>query len=108
MKKPHELLSKTAIVLCNNHGGLIIGSFTKFLRGEIDNPKDIDIIIPLSEWQIASNYIPKGAIANSFGGFKFVEDGVTYDVWCADVQDFILNNNIVAYSLKYNKFIGEL
>lgn len=46
-----------------------------------DDPKDYDVQVPFSTWGQACLLIPKDAVPNSFGGFRFEDDGMSIDVW---------------------------
>lgn len=46
-----------------------------------DDPKDYDVQVPFSTWGQACLLIPKDAKPNSFGGFRFEDDGMSIDVW---------------------------
>lgn len=82
--KPYMILPRTARQLCWNYDGIIVGGYVKYLLGESEDAKDIDIIVPLHKWPEACRLIPGIARANSFGGFKFKELGVEMDVWPGD------------------------
>jgi len=109
--KPHEKLGPTARHLCYIYDAWIVGSSVNYIRGlNSNNPKDIDIVVPLSKWIIASKLIPEGAMANKFGGFKFEEDGTIYDVWTDEVSNLFLqwNDTLTAYQPKFKIAIGQI
>ena len=55
------------IALTHNHDSWIVGSAANPNNLEF---RDIDIIVPYSQWQSASALIPKDAVVNTFGGWK--------------------------------------
>jgi len=75
-----ELVTKLS-TLCN---GWIVG-------GAVDNetPKDYDVYIPFSNWQIACSLIPKESTINRMGGFKCISEGVEVDVWTCEMSDLL-------------------
>lgn len=89
-RKPHEKVPTTVLNLCYNYKGLIIGGSIGYILGETEDiPKDIDVIIPHDTWLHACRLIPKDAKVNSFGGFKFVEDGYEVDVWMDNAAEVL-------------------
>ena len=48
-------------------------------------PRDYDVVVPFSAWNIATNMIPRDATVNSFGGWKCISCGVEVDVWPGDL-----------------------
>jgi hypothetical protein len=46
-----------------------------------DDPKDYDVQVPFSTWGKACLLIPPNAVPNSFGGFRFEDEGMSIDVW---------------------------
>ena len=73
--------------LCTNFESWVVGS-----SANPDNvsPRDWDILVPLSQWNRACHLIPKDARPNSFGGWKFTENGVEVDVWPGELS-FVAN-----------------
>jgi hypothetical protein len=69
--------------LTHNHDAWVVGSAAD---PENKNPRDIDIMVPYSSWGPASSLIPKDAKVNSFGGWKFTEQGVEVDVWPGELS----------------------
>ncbi len=87
------------------HDGYVVGSYAKYLIGDTDQePKDIDIIIPLSKWSLAMKSIPKGSLTNTYGGVKIspVCAGISCDVWSQDISDF-LNNMTTEHPILHPK-----
>lgn len=82
--KPYMVLPPTARKFCWNYDGVIIGGYVKFLLGEAESAKDLDIIIPLHKWPEACRLVPTGSKSNCFGGFKFREGNIEVDVWPGD------------------------
>jgi hypothetical protein len=60
--------------LCMLHDGWIVGN----MNGE---PRDYDVLIPFANWPEAAALIPADAKPNSFGGWKFDDEGSMVDVW---------------------------
>ena len=78
MRKYPPIVSK----LCYCFDGWIIGGAAK----DLDKPpRDYDVIIPYYLWHQASIIIPQDAKINSFGGWKFIDDGFNVDVWPDDI-----------------------
>lgn len=80
-------------VFTTKFGGWIVGSAAA--PGAI-KPRDVDIIIPLSQWAKASLVIPKHARPNTFGGWKFVSNGVEIDVWPGELSD-VMSSSMTRY-----------
>ena len=74
------------IALIHNHDAWIVGSAA---NPDNKDPRDIDIIVPFSQWQSASALIPKDAKVNTFGGWKCqckINDlTIEVDVWPGDL-----------------------
>lgn len=66
MKHPPKIVT----ALCYSHEAWICGSAIFN-----ENPRDWDIVVPFENWFGAAFLIPKDAIPNSFGGWKFTSDG---------------------------------
>lgn len=84
-------IPNTAGVILNNCDSFIVGSAVFK-----DNPKDIDIVVPFDKWHLASSLIPKNAKPNSFGGWKFEEDGIVVDIWPDSIGTLLSNFRCVA------------
>lgn len=79
-------------VLCLNYEGWVVGSAAQFLLGEkSEAPRDWDVLIPFWQWGKACLTIPRGSVANSFGGFNVPgrEGEVSTDVWAGDIGWFL-------------------
>lgn len=76
-------LPKLVARLTHYHEAWIVGSAADPTN---KSPKDYDILVPLSKWQDAAGLIPEGAVSNSFGGFKCVEDGIEIDIWPGELS----------------------
>lgn len=61
--------------LCYLHDAWIVS------RPTDAEPRDWDVIVAFSEWKEAAALIPSSAVPNSFGGWKFADEGKTVDVW---------------------------
>lgn len=73
-------------ILCYQYEAWIMGGAARVIALNRGEPiKDWDILVPAIWWPRACMLITKGTPANSFGGFKVVEDGVDIDVWAGDV-----------------------
>lgn len=76
-------------------------------------PKDVDVMIPRDLWTKAAHLIPKDAVPNSFGGWKFTQEGVSVDVW-PDTLDSLATSDFfrMAYhprtGTRIAKVLGEV
>ena len=75
---------KTAHKLLHLHEGWIVGNHSKTAR-------DLDILISFLHWREAAALIPSTAKPNTFGGWKFLEDGIWIDVWPGDLAWLMTN-----------------
>lgn len=73
-------------------GAWLVGSGATYLVGLTDRePNDWDVLVPYELWPSVRQFIPKGAQANRFAGFKVkVSDpedlvNTTMDVWPDDL-----------------------
>lgn len=82
-------LPAIAIKLTHICNGWIVGSAA---NPENVSPRDIDILIPFRNWNVASSLIPSDAKPNTFGGWKFTSKGVEFDVWPGDLDQLLLND----------------
>ncbi len=59
--------------------------------GEYAFPKDLDIVIPPNQWNLATKLINSNIKlrTNTFGGFKGVFDGVSVDFWPDNIEDLM-------------------
>lgn len=80
--------------LCYDHEAWIVGSSA---NPDDENPKDFDILVPLSNWQQASLLIPSDAIPNTFGGWKCISGGKEVDVWPGDLA-WLLTNDMLKWA----------
>ena len=69
MRKYPALVSKLTTLF----DGWIVGSAA---NPENVHPRDYDVLIPFSQWQLASALIPTDATPNTFGGWKCISEGV--------------------------------
>lgn len=76
---PFRKVPTIVSILCQFHGAWVVGSaaWEDTPTGE----KDFDVIVPPSQWRSAATLIPKDAKPNTFGGWKFSQDGRWIDVW---------------------------
>lgn len=85
-------LPDIVLALTHNFDAWIIGSAAD---PKINNPRDIDVVVPHSNWNDAAYLIPKDAIVNSFGGWKFkAENGVEVDVWPGELSWLLVNRQL--------------
>jgi hypothetical protein len=78
--------------LCYAHEAWIVGSAAL----DINNANDYDVLVSFAHWKDAAMLIPEEARPNSFGGWKFTNDGATIDVWPGDLVWFLTNNIVQA------------
>lgn len=84
-----ELLPRVVYQMCV-HGGLLVGSQAKKLMGEIKESNDYDVLVPYDKWQTVSLLIPKTAVPNNFGGWRFTDSKDNeIDVWPGSLQDYL-------------------
>ena len=69
--------------LCHFHEAWIVGSAADPTNTD---PRDYDVLVPLSKWQDAAGLIPSNATINTFGGFKCIEEGIEIDVWPGELS----------------------
>jgi len=81
--------------MVQHHNAWIVGSAAN-PKENILKVKDIDVIIPFSEWHKVTGLIPKNARKNDYGGWKYVEEGQTVDVWPDDLNHF-MNSAVPEY-----------
>lgn len=83
------------VALCWNHSAWVVGSAAQYMAGRVlKRPRDLDILVPFSEWDRASVLIPRGTPSNTFGGFKLsakYPDGedVHVDIWPGDLTTLL-------------------
>ena len=70
---------------------LICGTYDAWIVGGAANPeqriiKDWDVAVPFSSWIHVANLIPKDAKPTLFGGWKFMSDGESVDVWPSEIM----------------------
>jgi hypothetical protein len=71
-----------------------------------DSPKDIDVMVPWSRWHEAVTLIPSSASPNTFGGWKYTEDGVDIDVWPDSLDRLAaLSQFIIAWHPKSGRIV---
>jgi hypothetical protein len=79
---------------CRMANAVIVGSYAQYLVTDVgERPLDIDLIVPLYRWPDAVIIIPRGARANTFGGYKLLDDEkqLLIDVWPDDFLRYIQN-----------------
>lgn len=70
--------------------------------------RDIDIVIPFEHWNQAVLLVPKDAVMNTFGGYKFLEGGIEIDVWPDNIGKLLTLSQFTNFwnpikSLRWNK-----
>lgn len=74
-------------------GCWLIGGAVRYMLGDTDElPRDWDIVCPFYLWANVAVTLPKNAAANSFGGLKFVSDGVEIDIWPGEIENVLIRN----------------
>lgn len=74
--------------LVNCFDGWLVGG-SAFETG----PKDYDVVIDPGNWNKVAQMIPKDAKVNSFGGWKFKDEGgVEVDVWPETLNSLMTNH----------------
>ncbi len=86
-------LPPIVLALTHNFEAWIIGSAA---NPNVKDPRDIDVVVPHSRWNDAAYAIPKNAKVNSFGGWKFIDDGIEIDVWPGELS-FLMVNEMAAW-----------
>lgn len=87
-------------ILINTKGWLVGSSIRSLLRGE--DVSDYDIIVPDRELfrtnllNLNSNSTYKSE-SNSFGGVKYSREDLTIDIWCEELDHFLLASNSVEF-----------
>ena len=72
----------------------IVGSTALPDREELGS--DVDILVPYSSWPTVARLIPDSARVTSQGGWRFVQDGVSVDVWPGDLGEMASQEAFVA------------
>jgi hypothetical protein len=91
-------------------GGLLTGGVVAYLLDEAPHFKDIDIIVPVLDWPNISIPTSVEVKVNYYNGIHFVENGVSFDVWPADVFYYLQTahkdgSKIRVYDTQRNKII---
>lgn len=69
-------------VACHLYGAWIVGG-----AATEEHPKDVDVLVPYAYWSEVAALIPRDAAPNTFGGWRFVADGVQVDIWPGDLGE---------------------
>lgn len=69
--------------LCEHYEAWIVGSGADTL---CTNPRDWDVMVPLSMWGECAALIPADAVPNTFGGWKCQSNGIEVDVWPGELS----------------------
>ena len=92
-KKAFQRLGPIGLKLCHLYDAIVIGSSAETLALNLDRGlTDIDIIVSPDKWVLACKLIPLTAVANEFGGFKFIDGEVETDVWAGDAAQTLLKS----------------
>ena len=70
--------------VCTSHGCWIAGS-AAHPQALITSIEDIDVVCSYAIWDTVAQLIPPNARINSFGGWKFKQNGLLIDVWPSDL-----------------------
>lgn len=71
-----------------------------------DRPKDIDVMVSWTRWHEVTSLIPSSASPNTFGGWKYTEDGTEVDVWPDSLDRLATTSQFtVAWHPKSGRFI---
>lgn len=93
--KPFLKLPRTARQICWLYNGIVVGGAVNWLIEEtFDEPRDIDIVVPIDEWQRANKLLigAESVEINALGGIFFVdihmETGKSFgvDIWPEDTM----------------------
>jgi hypothetical protein len=80
---------KLVASLTHMHDAWVVGSAAD--PGN-EKPRDWDVMVPFSQWNAASQLIPKDAKPNTFGGWKVkTEEGDEIDVWPGELGVLMQN-----------------
>lgn len=99
-------IPKSVIAMAIIADAWIIGSAA---NPDIKSPKDIDVLIPTYNWFKIGHLIPKDAILNKFGGWKYIEDGEIIDVFLGDLPHIMKHHKFThAWHYETNTLITKL
>lgn len=82
-KKRKKRLPRVIAALTHNFGAWVVGSAA---NPDVENPRDWDVVVPLSRWNEAAALVPPNARPNSFGGWKFRCGPYEVDVWPGELS----------------------
>lgn len=90
-----KILPRVVYQMCV-HGALIVGSYAKEIVNNVDiSSNDIDLLVPLENWQTVALLIPESAKPNKFGGWRFTTDfgdeKTEIDVWPDTLVNYLTN-----------------
>ncbi len=99
-------LPKIVTQLCHLHDAWIVG---RLPEREDEEPRDYDVMVTFENWRKAVVLVPADARPNSFGGWKFMDEGRTVDVWPGDMAWVMSNAHWkAAWHPKTNTKVGRL
>ncbi len=109
MKTPQRL-QPISRVLCYVFDGWIVGGAVPYISCKSEeSPKDIDIIVSPNVWREVSLILPKNSILNTLGGMKFIDNGVSVDVWPDEIGRLLTQSYpTTLYSPIHNVTIGKI
>lgn len=92
-------------VLLSSEGWLVGKSIEQLLTKEV---KDYDIIVPNRELYYKTINLLKSFYNydfNNYGGVKFKDSDLQIDIWCEELDHFLLSANYVNYIFNFKKQI---
>ena len=81
-------MTRTAFQACMLLDAWVVGSSAQ-LHEPSDEPRDVDIVVPLSRWHEIGPYIPGTATPTLYGGRRFEAEGTQIDIWPDDIGRLI-------------------
>ena len=100
-------LPRSVKYMAQNYNVWIAGSAAD-LSSDITKIKDVDVIIPFEIWNKITGLIPKDSKMNSYGGWRYVENNVTIDIWPDNLNNFLSSSLPKCiwqprYNIRYSK-----
>ena len=75
------------------HGAWIVGSAAE-PGAALHSTRDIDVVVPYSQWHEASCLIPADAKRNRLGGWKYIREDIIVDIWPEDLFTLMCNDRL--------------
>jgi len=87
-------------------GALIVGGVARAIaegdHAYLENMKDYDLMVTsFDDWYNIALLIPKDATVNSYGGWKFNDNGVEVDVWPETLDHYLTHGKMKRHSNVY-------